>query len=140
MSNAINAKGTVVSIGTTAADPSGDTFTAIGEVLSWDGPGGSASLIDVSHLQSTAKEKRKGLRDSGQVTMNVNCIFGDAGQQALVAAELEDDPFNFRIVYADGTQDDFKALVMQFRPAGGGVDEVVRAQVTLEVTGAVTRT
>lgn len=140
MSQAINAKGTVISIGTTASDPSGDSFTAVGEALSWDGPGGSATVIDVSHLLSTSKEKRKGLRDEGQFTVNVNCIFGDAGQDAVRAATAEDDPYNFQVEYPDGTVDNFKALVMQYRSSGGGVDEVIRAQITLEITGDVTRT
>lgn len=139
MSDAINVKGTVLSIGTTAVSPVSDSFVPIGEVLSFDGPGGTSTLIDVSHLQSTSKEKRKGLRDEGQFTLNLNGIFSDAGQQALINAEDDDDPYNVRVVYTDGTQDDFKALVMQFRSSGGGVDEVIRAQVTLEITGAVTR-
>jgi len=136
-SNAINVKGTVIAIGTTASVMASDTYTTIGETLSFDGPGGSASVIDVTHLASTAREKRKGLKDSGQFTVQVNRVFGDAGQQALISAQDDDEPYNFKVTYADGTIHYFKALVMEFRSSGGGVDEVLRGQVTLEITGDV---
>jgi hypothetical protein len=140
MSNAIVTAGTTVSIGTTATLPAGDTFAAIGEVISFDGPGGSASLIDVSHLGSTAKEKRKGLKDNGQFTMVVNKIFNNAGQVAVSAAQDENDPYNIKVTYPDGTIHDFKALVMEFKITGGGVDDVLRGNITLEITGPVTET
>lgn len=138
MSNAINVKGTDIEIGTTAADAALDTYTRLGEVISFDGPGGSAAVIDVSNLDSTAREKRKGLKDSGQFTCQLNRIFDDAGQLAAYAAQDDDAPYNFRVTYADGTIHTFKALVMEFRTSGGGVDEVLRGQLTLEITGDVT--
>jgi len=61
-----------------AAQASGVTVTltghvmqAIGEVVSFNGPGITANVIDVTTLQSTAKEKLVGLQDPGQVSLSV---------------------------------------------------------------------
>ena len=59
----------------------GATANAIGEVVGWSGPGMSAAVIDVTNLVSTAKEKLVGVYDGGQVTLNVNMLVTDTGQQ-----------------------------------------------------------
>ena len=56
---------------------------AIGEVVGWAGPSMSAAVIDVTDLQSTAKEKLVGVYDGGQVTFNVNMLVTDTGQTKL---------------------------------------------------------
>ena len=58
-STAIIAQGiTIARMGTTS-------FETIPNVVSFQGPGGQAQVIDVTNLSSTAKEKRMGLRDEG---------------------------------------------------------------------------
>ena len=58
-STAIIAQGiTIARMGTTA-------FETIPNIVSFQGPGGQAQVIDVTNLSSTAKEKRMGLRDEG---------------------------------------------------------------------------
>ena len=52
----------------------------VGEVVGWSGPALAANVIDVTHLQSTAKEKLTGVYDSGQITLNVNMLVTDSGQ------------------------------------------------------------
>lgn len=56
------------------------TSTVLGEVVGFSGPGMSANPIDVTNLQSTAKEKLIGVYDGGQITLNVNMLVTDAGQ------------------------------------------------------------
>ena len=63
---------TVESQGTTlgrgdAASP--EVFTSIGEVTQIGGPTGSATVIDISNLSSTRREKIMGLPDEGQVNI-----------------------------------------------------------------------
>jgi len=41
-------------------------------VKTWGGFGGTSPVIDVSDLKSTSREKRMGLRDSGEVTLGIN--------------------------------------------------------------------
>ena len=65
-STAIIAQGiTIARMGTTA-------FETIPNVVSFQGPGGQAQVIDVTNLSSTAKEKRMGLRDEGSLSLTLH--------------------------------------------------------------------
>ena len=113
----------------------------VGEIVSFNGPGGSASIIDVSHLGSTRREKRMGLPDEGQFSFDVNLVPGDTGQVGLRAdrssrtkrtaiLELTDDE-------ASPTTITFEAYCTQFA-IQGSVDDKIQASVTLEITGEAT--
>lgn len=135
---------TVIAIGagnaaTTA--PGSDTFTTIVGVVDFSGPGGEATVIDTTHLGSTAKEKLIGLRDEGQLSLSMNYSSGDAGQAALRAAQASRTLKNIKITFADSGAEtaDFKAYVLG-GALSGGVDSKVESNVTLEITGAITWT
>jgi len=115
------------------------TYTEVSEVTDWDGPGGAAAVIDVSHLQSTAKEKMMGLMDEGQLTLTVNWIPSDTGQLALQTARAARTLKNFRLTYSDGTIQTFSAYVLNFSTAVS-VDDRVVGSITLEISGLVTTT
>lgn len=138
MGNATNVLGTAISIGTTAVDPATDSYTAIRGITNYDGPGGAANTIDTSTLDSTAREFRKGLKDQGEMTFTLNRDFADAGQTALASAQNDDDLYNFKVVFPDGTTLYQKGLVMQFRISGGGVDDVLKGSVTIKCSGDAT--
>ena len=50
----------------------GHTMAEIGEITGFSGPGISAAVIDVTNLQSTAKEKMVSIQDSGQLSIQIN--------------------------------------------------------------------
>lgn len=135
--NAIDAQGIVISRGSGSGSP--ETFTAIPEVKSFNGPGGSASVIDVTDLASTAKEKRMGLQDEGQLSLTLNYIPDNAVHMGLRSDRANQTLRNFRIVFTDtgDTQWDFAGFVTGFT-VSGGVDNVVEANVTIEISGAIT--
>ncbi len=113
-------------------------YTAVGEVVDWDGPGGTSSIINVTHLQSTAHEKMAGLLDEGQYTMSINWDLGnDAGQQACNAARLARTKLGWRLTYSDGTAQTWQGYCIGFS-SSGAVDDKVNADITIEITGAVT--
>ena len=112
------------------------TFAAIGQVISFDGPGGKATIIDTTNLQSTAKEKLPGLPDEGAFDMSVNYASDDAGQQALQAARLAQSPINIRVTFTDTSTAEFTAYCMQVKLTGKA-DSKVEADVSMEITGAV---
>ena len=116
-----------------------DAWTEIGEAVDWSGPGGSASVRDVSHLKSTAKEKRIGLMDEGQYTFNCNRVFTDNGQQVLALARANRTQKNIKLTYPDATTQTFAGYVLGFQTAGG-VDQDIKGSVSIEITGAVTTT
>ena len=76
-STAITAQGIAIArFGTTA-------FETIPNVVSFQGPGGQAAVIDVTNLASTAKEKRVGLRDEGQLSLTLHYNPDDLVHQGL---------------------------------------------------------
>jgi predicted secreted protein len=96
-------------------------------------------VINVTSLDSTAQEKRMGLADEGQLQFTINYVPADPQHAALRAARASREQTNFRLIFTDtgATQWDFAAFVTGFS-VSGGVDAVVEAQVTLEITGAIT--
>jgi hypothetical protein len=79
-----------------------------------------------------------GLMDEGQLTLELNFVPGDTGQQALLADRAAQLRKNFKITFSDANNatGTFAAYVMGFT-VGGGVDALTTATVTLEITGAV---
>ena len=133
MSNAIDTQGTTFFIGATASP-----LTQILEVNSFTGIDGSASVIDVTHLSSTAKEKRKGLLDNGKYNLVCNFVATDAGQVILQAARLVSTAYYFRVILSTLTQYDMQVLVMSAAMTGG-VDSKVGITFVVEITGAITQ-
>lgn len=135
-SNAINTQGVALKRGN-GVNP--ETFNIIGEITKFDGPGGSASVIDVTTLQSTAKEKRMGLMDEGQYTFTMNLDPTDVQQAGLRSDRANRTLRNFQLVLTDisNTTLAFSAFVLEFK-ISGAVDQVVTASVTLEISGPVT--
>lgn len=133
--SAFNAQGTIIAReGTTPG-----TFVAIAEIRSFSGPGGTAAVIDATTLSSTGKEKVMGLQDEGTVSLEMNFVPGDSGQQALLADRAAQTRKRFKITFSDANNASatFDAYVTGFT-VGGGVDALTTATVTLEVTGALT--
>lgn len=133
----------IITQGTTIAISDGsspETFLTIGEVVSIDGPGGNADVIDVSDLESDYREKRIGLLDEGQVTIEFKYDPDDTGQEAARAARNTREVSTFRITCPDSpaTTFTFQAYVSGF-PLNFAVSDVIRGTMTLEITGGVTR-
>jgi hypothetical protein len=139
MSDSITTQGTLIQRGNGDGPP--ETFTAIGEVLDFDGPGGERGEIDVTHLQSTSREYKLALKDGGDMSFNVNILRGNAGQNGLQADHDANTLRNFKVILNDGgpTTASFAAFVKRFRRSGAK-DDVVKGNVTLRISGDVTWT
>lgn len=134
MAKAIESQGVVVSI--SVGSPT--EYNAIANVTGFNGPGGSASVIDVSNLDSVAKEKLMGLPDEGQFTLDINYDPDNAQHQALQDARTARTLCEFKIALTDTTPTNvtFQGYVLGFA-IQGAVDQPVKATVTIEVDGAV---
>lgn len=133
---AFNAQGTTIA----RESNTPGTYVTIGEIRSFQGPGGQAAIIDATTLQSTGKEKVMGLQDEGQITLEANLAFGsDLAQQGLLADRAAQTKRKFKITFsnAEQTTGTFEAFVMGFTIAGG-VDALTTATIVLEVTGSIT--
>jgi len=123
----------------------GHPFTAIGEITGFTGPSGNAVVIDVTNLASTAKEKLIGIRDEGNITLDVN--FNTSADQYQIA--LKDDRASrtkriFDIKLNDtstvaGSQPSamyFDGYVTGFSITGS-VDNAVKGSIAIELTSAI---
>ena len=118
-----------------------ETFNTVGEVTTISGlRGGSAQVIDVSTLASTRREKIMGLPDEGQITVGLNYDPADSQQSTLETARNDRALTNFQIELSDSpaTVFSFSGYVLSFS-VDAGIDTVVSGQVTVEITGAVTK-
>lgn len=133
VSQAIASQGVVFA----RADGAGG-YTPIAEITDFTGPDGQASVIDVSSLDHGFKQKLMGMADEGQVSLSVNLVPGDAGQQGLRNDRIAKTRQSFQMVLtdADKTTLTFDAYVLGFS-VKGSTDERVTADVTLEITGQV---
>jgi hypothetical protein len=112
--------------------------TAVGEVVSFSGPGGSASVIDVTHLGSSRREKRMGIPDEGQLSCEINLVPDNAGQVKLRndRASRTERACVLTLTDTGNTTLTFNAYCTQFS-IQGSVDNKIQASVTLEITGEV---
>jgi hypothetical protein len=143
MSNASNSQGVRIMRGDIAP---GGLFTAVAEVKDWNGPKGTAKDIDVTSMDSTAKESRPGLVDYGEISLNGQYVGDDVTHQGL-----DDDLANRVVRYwelqladTDATHTTptswvFQGYVKAF-DIKGGVDKVVDFSSTIKITGKPVRT
>jgi hypothetical protein len=134
MTTAVETQGTVLSIETATG-----VFTPVAKITDFSAFSGSASVIDTTNLDSTAKEKLMGLQDFGQVSINFLVIPNDAGQVALEAAKASRALKNFKLQLndTDNTTYAFSGFVIS-KPLNGGVDAAVTGSATIEISGDVT--
>jgi hypothetical protein len=111
-----------------------DVYKEVKEIKKFSGLDGKSSILDVTHLQSTAKEKRKGLKDQGGFNITVNHLPADDGQNAMRSARDSDDPQHFKITWSDTSTTEFDGFVMS-NPREGGVDAIVGGSFDIEITG-----
>ena len=134
MSTAIETQGTVLSIKTGPT-----TFTPIAQITDFSAFSGSASVIDTTNLDSTAKEKLMGLQDFGKVSLSFNLIPSDAGQVALEAAKASRALTEFKLVLSEGTSYSFSGFVLN-KSLTGAVYDKMSSSATIEISGNVTVT
>lgn len=117
------------------------TFSSIGNVKGFDGFDGSASVLDKSNFQSTAKEKALGLVDNGQVSYDLDLDLDDAGQIAAMAHRDASSQAQFKIILPGFTTPNiaFAGFVMKFTHTGK-VDALLTAKIDIMIDGAVART
>jgi hypothetical protein len=137
-SNALESQGTTLKIATLGSPA---TFVAIPDVRDINFRTGSATVIDTTDLSATtAKTKRMGLPDEGQLTFTLMFRPQQAQHAELVAAKADRKARNFRVVLTDAspaTEYEFAGYVLSI-PISAAVDGVIESNVTVEIDGPVT--
>lgn len=129
---------------TTTTSGSTAATALVEEVKSISGPSGAAAVLDITHLQSTAKEKMIGLRDEGQISLSVNYVCGTNAtnmQNKMRESRAQRTKSCIRIGFSDTyrTMLGAKCYVSGFA-VNAGVDNVLEGNITCEISGPVTFT
>jgi len=118
------------------------TYALVESVTNISGPTGTAATIDVTDLESEAKESVPGLADYGQVQADLNWR-GATEQVAMYEMFASNaDPEHFKVALptsaAAATYDVFEFLAsVTGCEFGAAVDGKQTARITLKVSGAV---
>ncbi len=138
--NALASQGMIVSIGDGASP---EVFTNISDVNDISGPDGSAGEIDVTDLDSVAKEFKRGLTDNGSVSLTMMYIPNNIqhGQLQSDFTSQVEIARNYRITFTDSpvTLWTFSAYVSTFAITNS-LDSTTNANVTLRIKGGITVT
>lgn len=130
--------GLTITAGSGTATPV--TFTQVINLKTFSGFDGSASELDTTNLDSTAKEFILGLVDNGQFTIEIDADKDDASHQALQAKRGAGTRSSFKLVLpgtgANRTYT-FDGFVKKFSLAGG-VDQIVKSPCDIRISGPVT--
>ncbi|WP_018435353.1 phage tail tube protein [Paraburkholderia atlantica] len=138
-STAISAQGSKFSVGAVAEGGGDPTYTQVKNVKSFSGFDGTATELDATDLDSTAKEKLLGLMDEGSFSIDINTNMADPGQAALKAGQRSSAKLPFKLETPDGYSYTFNGYVKSF-PLQGGVDAILATTVQMTITGSVTET
>ena len=137
--NALESQGITLAIDLGNVSPT--VWTNVPETKDINFRTGSAAVIDVTDLSSTAREKRMGLADEGQCTFTLNLIPKNVAHAELISAKADRQIRHFRVVFTDGPNPStyyFSGFVLSV-PVSAGVDAVIESNVTIEITGPVTQ-
>lgn len=137
MANHRKTQGAKIEVSGTAS-PS--VFTKVVNVTSVDESGVTIDQIDVTNLDSTAKEYVPGMPDYGTVTFQINYDPDEATHQTLdgLAQAQANATRDWRITESGGgspgTRTQFKGFVQSFQKSRA-VNNVVKATATIKKTG-----
>ena len=116
------------------------TFLKVGNVQDFTPDGGTATVIDVTNMDSIAKEKRQGLQDMGNYAMTYDADDTDVGQLALIASRSAQAVKVFKQYYPGGLKvRAWQGFVQKITEPVAGVDKVLRCTATIVVTGPISR-
>lgn len=135
-----------VSIGTTtvmddATEYAADSWQEIGGVESVGDFGDTSSEVTFNGLTDARVQKLKGSRDAGNLSITMAFLGGDAGQDALVAAEADDtsDNYNFKVEYSDGEVRYFSGQVGSIVESVSGANSVLMLTSEVRINTAITK-
>jgi hypothetical protein len=131
-----NTNGLVLKIGDGATPTEG--FTAVGQITDWDGFDEKSKVIDITTLDDDYAEKDGGaVIDSGATGMDL--LYDQANTNINALRTGLGTKKNFKLTLSNGTtQFAFAAVITGFKVMGKK-DDKVRAKVSLDVSGAITK-
>lgn len=132
----LNTNSTVLKIGDGATPTEG--FTNVGQITDWDGFDEKSKVIDITTLDDGYSEKDGGaVIDSGATGMDL--LYDPANTNINGLRTGVGTKKNFKLILSNGTtQFAFAAVITGFKIMGKK-DDKIRAKVSLDVSGAITK-
>jgi len=131
----VNTTGLTYTSGGTATP---NLWTIINEIKAIKPSGASASKIDVTDLNSAAKEYRAGLVDNGTISADVFILESDPGQAAALAQFIASTVLQYKFVTPAKTRT-FSATCLKFPTApDASVDNVQTGSAEWQINGSIT--
>lgn len=136
MTSAVLGSGATLQLGSGASP---QVYTTIAEVLRCGPIGSTNPEVDVTNLDSTAKEYIAGLADGNTVEFDVNYIQGTQ-QQSLRTAQAAGNTVNIRMVWPFSPQTTavFDLVMLTFEIAETTPESQVSASFSGRISGSIT--
>ena len=134
----VNTVGKTITINASSSTATGTAWVQIKQTKSIKPSNATASKIDVTDLDSTAKEYRTGLVDNGTASVEIFILESDPGQAAALAAFNASSVNSYKFV-TPAKNRTFNASITKFPTAPDvAVDGVQTGSIEIVISGAIT--
>ncbi|MEE8482751.1 MAG: phage tail tube protein [Acidiferrobacterales bacterium] len=139
MTSAVLGSGATLGLGSGASP---QVYTTIAEVVRCGPIGSSNAEVDVTNLDSTAKEYIAGLDDGNTVEFEVNWIAGNTEQVSLRTSQIAGSTVNLRMVWqtSPNTIAKFDFVLLSFQISDTTAEQQVTASISGRITGSISWT
>lgn len=136
MTLAVLGKNATLGLGSGASP---QVYTTIAEVLRCGSIGSSNPEVDVTNLDSTAKEYIAGLADGNNVDFEVNWISGNTEQASLRTSQAAGSTVNMQMVWqtSPNTTAQFDLVLLGFEMGETTPESQVSASISGRISGSI---
>ena len=137
MTVAVLGSGATLQLGSGASP---QVYTTIAEVLRCGPIGSTNPEVDVTNLDSTAKEYIAGLADGNSLEFDVNWISSNTQQTSLRTQQASGSTVNMRMVWqtSPNTTAVFDLVLLSFEISETSAESQVMASISGRITGSIT--
>lgn len=136
MTAAVLGSGATLQLGSGASP---QVYTTIAEVLRCGPIGSTNPEVDVTNLDSTAKEYIAGLADGNTVEFEMNWVAGNSQQQSLRTSQASGSTVNLKMVWpvSPETTAVFDLVLLEFSMGETTPESQVTASVSGRISGSI---
>lgn len=136
MTSAVLGSGSTLQLGSGASP---QVYTTIAEVLRCGPIGSTNPEVDVTNLDSTAKEYIAGLADGNSVEFEMNFIAGNTQQESLRTSQAAGDTVNMRMVWSTSpnTSAVFEMVLLTFEMGETTPEQQLTAMASGRISGSI---
>lgn len=114
------------------------TFTTIAQRVEITGPELTQPKIDATDLDDTSEQSCPGLFAGGALQMTIHYDTAQTTHKRLTTGVRTGVTESWKLVFSDTTEWAFSGYLTRFKPMGMSRDNLVKAEIEIQVTGAVT--